>query len=753
MELSNIDTATAQASRAAFTCEPGALHAAAAFLAKRIIEKRQTVPIFASVRITADLSGVVTLTGSDTDAGVYASVTVPGEVESPGALCVDAAVFADAIAKAAKDKDCGQVRIAEEVIAAWNGEKTGRAIVTARRNRLSLPTLPADDFPTPAGGIEPTLSAFKIDAPQFLSDLAALAPCIGKEENRHYLHGIAIERREMAGRDRFVMAATDGHGMAIASRPLPDSLGELPQAILPGKAVSALIAAGKLAGGAAMAGSFTTEGEAAFRFELGNVSIYASPIDETYPDFMRVFTDAMAPTGAQECLFPDLLPGAPVAMLEKLAKPFKGGLTWAPAKQGFLGTVAGDDGLLFAVMSLADADDCGKKGFSYTANGSTGEVTGPDGITYPVAFSADKIHLSAAQLRALIGESIFETMLIAAGLYILQWCWDNGDGRFLLVGKDGRIRGDHRTYITRTEVEAMLAGEVAPPADMPEIPASAGAGERVEAPDAPMGQIDADALSEAPSARADVMGESHDYSPDPIAELAARLASLESRVATLSGESIASEALIPSGNLPGNYLASPTVARRTPAHERAVRRAWAERAKVRATKSSEAAAWFQARLAQDTNRNNLRSAQHWREKCEAITAKRRRAVMFARDLQKRLSAEHRLVDRANERRGTAEAQAAAQMQRAMVAEAALTKSRADLADPHQPERESDLLLLKRQRDDARAEAERERNAAAAVNERNTRLQSVMADLGERFEVMAGRVARAEAALRVQGAVA
>lgn len=144
----------------------------------------------------------------------------------------------------------------------------------------------------------------------------------------------------------------------------------------------------------------------------------------------------------------------------------------------------------------------------------------------------------------------------------------------------------------------------------------------------------------------------------------------------------------------------------------------------------------------------------------AINRKRRRAVLFARDLQKRLNTEYALVDRANMKRSEAEEAARdwsrkeeAQRQRANVAEAALTKLRADLADPHQPERESDLLLLKRQRDEARAEAERERNAAAAVNERNTRLQSVMADLGERFEVMAGRVARAEAALRVQGAVA
>ena len=39
---------------------------------------------------------------------------------------------------------------------------------------------------------------------------------------------------------------------------------------------------------------------------------------------------------------------------------------------------------------------------------------------------------------------------------------------------------------------------------------------------------------------------------------------------------------------------------------------------------------------------------------ERVEAKRRRSTLLARDLQKRLNAEHRLVDRANERRIKAE---------------------------------------------------------------------------------------------------
>ena len=107
--------------------------------------------------------------------------------------------------------------------------------------------------------------------------------------------------------------------------------------------------------------------------------------------------------------------------------------------------------------------------------------------------------------------------------------------------------------------------------------------------------------------------------PDPMAELAARVAALEAMAATpLSAVS----AEPPSGEA--------AQAKRTPAHERAVRRAWAERKAAREAASGEQAAWFQARLAQDTARNNLDCVKHWQGKYETANAKRARAALLAR---------------------------------------------------------------------------------------------------------------------------
>lgn len=247
--------------------------------------------------------------------------------------------------------------------------------------------------------------------------------------------------------------------------------------------------------------------------------------------------------------------------------------------------------------------------------------------------------------------------------------------------------------------------------------------------------------------------------PDPLEALAARLAALEARVAALPVEAV--EAPTAVADRP----------RRTPAHERAIRRAWAERRAARLQRSIaedhlrmrehvqqrvEGLERTIIELDKRMREERDRSAASYRARLDdiaALTAKRRRAVILARERGKRLEAEHRLVDRYQEKRREAEESARewsrkeeSQRRRADVAEAALAKLRADLADPTQPERASDISRLMRERDEART-------ALAAVDARNRALQGTVDDLAVRFEAMVSRVTRAEAALRAAGAAA
>ena len=347
MQIETIETAGAEAARAEFSADTAALEAAAAFLAKRLIERRNTIPVLSHIRIEASPAGEVTLTGSDLDS--WASVTVPATVYSPGAVCIDAAPFADALAKVRKGK-CPQVIVE-------HGEN-GRAVIKAGRTRFNAPTLPVDDFPLPPTGeldSAAPLSRFTVPAARFLADLAALAPCQSTEETRYYLQGIALQVRDMAGRDRFTMAAMDGHNIGIASRPLPAGAELLPDVILARKAVALIDKAAKLAPGAeAVAIEFDPAGRGAgmFRFALGPVVIQAKAIDGTFPDWTKCFDgDPLTPTGEAEApLFPELIPGTPLAAMAKLGKG--AAIEWQDATSGKFGTVPGDDGLLFGALNL-----------------------------------------------------------------------------------------------------------------------------------------------------------------------------------------------------------------------------------------------------------------------------------------------------------------------------------------------------------------------------------------------------------------
>ena len=210
---------------------------------------------------------------------------------------------------------------------------------------------------------------------------------------------------------------------------------------------------------------------------------------------------------------------------------------------------------------------------------------------------------------------------------------------------------------------------------------------------------------------------------DPIAAIEARLAELERAVAALSVESTAG--------------AAPTVAKRTPAHERAVRRAWAER---KARRAAVAGMNIHARRI-DALELELQLANDERAlDKQAIAEAYARAEQFARRGNQHRERRHRATVRARRMIESARAQATAQAGRASMAEAALARLKRDIADPVQPERASDLARLIQERDAART-------ASAALQARADRAERAVHDLAGRFEEMVSRVARAEAAVR------
>lgn len=285
---------------------------------------------------------------------------------------------------------------------------------------------------------------------------------------------------------------------------------------------------------------------------------------------------------------------------------------------------------------------------------------------------------------------------------------------------------------TRDDVRK-AAGPIAKPAKGKAAPKCAEIDSQSEAGEAiaPCVALDSgeavEALCEAPSSPIELSDIAGQLPADPIAELTARLDALEARLNALPMESAAG----------ATETVTPTVAKRTPAHERAIRRAWAERKARRDAEKHNRIGMGQL----DAMRAELREAERCRDALRADCHE-------WEALQHRTWTEsmgHKVKRRAatiRARRMIASARKAEtfQRQRADVLHAQLVKLQADMADPMQPERASDLAQLIRERDEARV-------ASAASQARAQRSEAATLACAEQIEQLASRVARAEALLR------
>lgn len=282
------------------------------------------------------------------------------------------------------------------------------------------------------------------------------------------------------------------------------------------------------------------------------------------------------------------------------------------------------------------------------------------------------------------------------------------------------------TYGMRDKVAAILA------ADAPAVDQEA------EAP------ICADPSAEtAPQSNVD-----QEPAADPIAELLARVEALEVRVDSLPVD------LAPP-------IADAARPKRTVAHERAIRRAWAERRAAR-LQGSIAADHLRMREAVEAERDTaatcarVAEAREQAMRAKLQEAERARDALRA-DCHEWEALQHRTwgeamgfkmkrragVIRARRMIEASRADTRGAQGRADMAQAELARLKRDMADPSQPERASDIRRLIEERDAART-------AAAATDARNRALQSAVDTLAPKFEAMVSRVSRAEAAMRAAG---
>jgi DNA polymerase-3 subunit beta len=235
-----------------------------------IVEKRNTIPILANIKIDATSDGLF-LTATDMD--IAATEKVDASVEASGALTVPAHTLYDIVRKL---PDGSQ-------IALFSDENSGQLKVESGSAKFALSYLPANDFPVMDEGS--FSHNFKLSPKDLASMIEKTRFAMSTEETRYYLNGIYLHTDENSNGDTVLKSvATDGHRLARIESALPAGAQDMPGIIVPRKTVSEVKKLLEEASGDVS----VSISEAKIRFECGDTVLLSKLIDGTFPDYERV---------------------------------------------------------------------------------------------------------------------------------------------------------------------------------------------------------------------------------------------------------------------------------------------------------------------------------------------------------------------------------------------------------------------------------------------------------------------------------
>ncbi len=228
-----------------------------------VVERRQTLPILSNLLLKVGPK-LLTLTASDME--VELLVSLERTSRSTGEITLPARKLLD-ICRALPEKS--------ELSLDLEGD---RASMTAGRNRFTLATLPAAEYPA----IEIGEKITEVSLPQKLLKnlLERTAFAMAQQDVRYYLNGLLLEIG--AGTVRAV--ATDGHRLALCDESVETAKGEPVQIIVPRKGVLELIRLLDEKGDNAVIQVTRNH----IRVRLSGLQFTSKLIDGKFPDYKKV---------------------------------------------------------------------------------------------------------------------------------------------------------------------------------------------------------------------------------------------------------------------------------------------------------------------------------------------------------------------------------------------------------------------------------------------------------------------------------
>lgn len=230
-------------------------------LAGKAVARRSTIPILGNLSITV-AGGRMTLTGSDLDCEIVASLAAEGEAS----FTLPSQHLHDAVKKLPEKSEIGFAI------------EDNFATVISGRSRFRLPTLPQGDFPSISSGDFSHHFALSAEALQEM--LTSVSFAVSTEETRYYLNGIHLHATE----DHLVAVATDGHRLARYRFARPEGADGMPPIIVPRRTVDLM----KQIVGDKGDVSFSVSGTKVRLEAPSGASLLSKLIDGTFPDYVRV---------------------------------------------------------------------------------------------------------------------------------------------------------------------------------------------------------------------------------------------------------------------------------------------------------------------------------------------------------------------------------------------------------------------------------------------------------------------------------
>lgn len=182
-----------------------------------VVERRQTLPVLANVLIVLE-GNQLSLTGTDLEVEIVARIEL-GEGGVEGEITVPAKKLLDI---------CRSLPEGSNIEFVLDNQ---RVTVKSGRSKFTLSSLPASEFPAvEQGSNDLTFSCAQREIKRLIERTGF---AMAQQDVRYYLNGMLWEVRPGALR----VVATDGHRLAMCTRPVEVDVSEPRQAILPRKGV------------------------------------------------------------------------------------------------------------------------------------------------------------------------------------------------------------------------------------------------------------------------------------------------------------------------------------------------------------------------------------------------------------------------------------------------------------------------------------------------------------------------------------